>query len=65
MAWLAVVATVALSSSSLQDSGTVWPHPALSLPSARTLASLIRCPFAASVHEPMLATCMALHVRTI
>ena len=58
MAWLAVVATFAFSSSSLQDAGTVWPHPALSLPSPRIFESLNRSPFAASVHEPLLATCM-------
>jgi hypothetical protein len=78
MVWLAVVATIALSSSSLQDAGTVRPHPALSLPSPRnkgmerylsiplcTLASLNRCPFAASVHEPLLAACMVVHARKV
>ena len=65
MAWLAVVATFAFSSSSLQDAGTVWPHPALSLPSPRTFASLNRSPFAASVHEPLLATCMFAQACTV
>jgi hypothetical protein len=65
MVWLAVVATIALSSSSLQDAGTVRPHSALSLPSPRTLASLNRCPFAASVHEPLLAACMVVHARKV